>query len=150
MIGFRFKETMRGNYYMLDEPTDERAIEFTIEAKVSGLRELARTQLAQIDGHVHAEKLAERAPLHGTLGLKLAHEKRLPYDFTFEGDDHKTYRFRGQKDVMLIALAHTMTTLPASLYDERGKEIARATVRFDWRGDLGRFLRSFRPRLSLA
>ena len=149
MFGFRFAETMRGNYYLLDDPTDERAIEFTIEAKVSGLRRFAlHHQTAQIAGHVHAEKLAKDAPLEGTLGIKLARERRLPYDFTFKGDDGKTYRFRGQKDVMLMALADTMTTLPASLYDESGKEIGRATVRFDLRSDIGRFVRSFRPRLA--
>jgi hypothetical protein len=149
VIGFGFAETMRGNYYRLDDPTNERAIEFTIDVKVNGIRKFAKDQMATIQGVVRAEGLAEEAPLNGTLGMKLASERRLPYDFTFKGDDGETYRFRGQKDVMLIALADTMTTLPASLYDSSGKEIGRATVRFDMRSDLGRFLRSFRPKLAI-
>jgi hypothetical protein len=44
----------------------------------------------------------------------------------------------------------TMTTLPASLYDAAGKEIARAVLRFDVRSDLKSFLRSFRPRMTMA
>jgi hypothetical protein len=148
VIGFKFEETMRGNYYMLDAPTDERAIEFTLVAKVDGLRRFAKDQMARIEGHIRADKLASDAKVDGTLGIKLASERRLPYEFTFKGDDGKTYRFRGQKDVMILGLADSMTTLPASIYDEAGKEIARATVRFDLRGDLGRFVRSFRPRLA--
>lgn len=149
MIGFGFAETMRGNYYLLDSPTDERAIEFSIQVKVDGLRKFVKDQMARIKGVVRAEGLATESELEGTLGMKLASERRLPYDFTFKGDDGKQYRFRGQKDVMLIALADTMTTLPASIYDAAGKEIGRATVRFDMRSDLGRFVRSFRPRLAL-
>jgi hypothetical protein len=40
-----------------------------------------------------------------------------------------------------------MTVLPASLYDEAGEELARATLRFDVRSDLGRWLKSFRLHL---
>ncbi len=149
MIGFGFAETMRGSYYRLDAPTEERAIEFTLRVTVNGIRKFAKDQMARIEGVVRAEGLAAEAPLEGTLGLKLASERRLPYDFTFTGDDGAKYRFRGQKDVMLLALADTMTTLPASLYEAGGKEIGRATVRFDLRSDLGRFVRSFRPRLAL-
>ncbi len=149
MIGFGFAETMRGSYYRLDNPTDERAIEFTLQVSVNGIRKFAADQMASIEGVVRAEGLAAEAALRGTLGFQLASERRLPYDFTFTGDDGATYRFRGQKDVMLMALADSMSTLPASLYDASGKEIGRATVRFDLRSDLGRFVRSFRPRLTL-
>jgi hypothetical protein len=48
----------------------------------------------------------------------------------------------------MIALADTMTTLPASIYDSAGREIARAVLRFDMRGSLATFLRSWRMRLG--
>jgi hypothetical protein len=48
----------------------------------------------------------------------------------------------------MIALHDTMTTLPASIYDADGKEIARAVLRFDVRGNLATFLRSWRMRLG--
>src|SRR5437899_2408599 len=115
-VGFQFRETMTGTYHMLATPLDERAISFTIGAKVDGLRQFLKDKLASIEGEVDAEGLADKRPLHGTLGLKLLDERRLPYEFTFKGNDDQDYRFRGQKDVSVIALTDSMTVLPASLY----------------------------------
>ena len=82
--------------------------------------------------------------MRGTLGLKLLDERRLPYDFSFTANDGRDYRFHGQKDVTVIALHDTMTTLPASLYDASGAEIGRAVLRFDVRSDLRSFLKSWK------
>jgi hypothetical protein len=145
-VGFQFRETMTGTYHMLATPLDERAISFTIGAKVDGLRQFLKDKLAAIEGEVDAEGLADKRPLHGTLGLKLLDERRLPYEFTFKGNDDQDYRFRGQKDVSMIALTDSMTVLPASLYDAHGNEIGRATLRFDVQHDLRSFLRSWKLR----
>jgi hypothetical protein len=40
-----------------------------------------------------------------------------------------------------------VTTLPATLFDDGGQEIGRATLRFDVRQDWWPFLRSFRLHL---
>jgi hypothetical protein len=144
MIGFQFRETMRGTYHMLDAPLDDRAIEFTIGAKVDGIRQFVKDKTATIEGEVVAEGFAERRPLRGTLGLKLLDERRLPYEFTFRADDGKDYLFRGQKDVSMIALAESMSILPASIYDKSGAELGRCTLRFDMRGDLVKFLKSWK------
>jgi hypothetical protein len=40
-----------------------------------------------------------------------------------------------------------MTILPASLYDDSGEELARATLRFDLWADWANWVRSFRLRL---
>ena len=145
-IGFQFRETMTGTYHLIAEPLDERAITFTIGAKVDGIRQFLKDKLAAIEGEVDAEKLAAKRALQGTMGLKLLDERRLTYEFTFTGDDDLPYRFRGQKDVSVIALADSMTILPASLYDLAGKEIGRATLRFDMRSDLRSFLSSWKLR----
>jgi hypothetical protein len=145
-VGFQFRETMTGTYHMLASPLDERAISFTIGARVEGIRRFIKDKLASIEGEVHVEGFADRRPLRGTLALKLLDERRLPYDFTFTGNDDRPYRFRGQKDVALTALADSMTVLPASLYDEDGHEIGRATLRFDVRGDLMKFIKSWKLR----
>ncbi len=146
MPGFRFAETMRGSYHLLADPTDERAMEFTIEASVRGLRRFSRDLNAAIRGRVVMEGFAD-APIEGTLGMKVLRERRLPYEFGFVAADGKRYTFRGQKDVTLLDIPGSMTVLPASLYDAEGEEIARATLRFDLRGDIVSFLRSFRPRV---
>lgn len=148
--GFRFEETMRGSYYLLDKPQDERAIEFSIEARVDNLRRFARDLTARIRGVVTLEGLCKHANLDGTLGLKLLRENRLPYDFTFTADDGKKYRVRGEKNVVVLGLMESLTTLPASLYDDAEEEIGRAVVRFDLRSDWRKFLFSFRPRLSVG
>lgn len=145
-LGFQFRETMAGTFHMLAAPLDERAISFTIGARVEGLRRFLKDKIANIEGEVHAEGFADRRPLRGTLALKLLDERRLTYDFTFTGNDDLAYRLRGQKDVTLLALADSMTVLPASLYDADGHEIGRATLRFDVRGDLLKFLKSWKLR----
>jgi hypothetical protein len=144
MPGFSFRETMSGSYWRLDAPTDERAIAFTIEARAADLRRFARDKTWRITGAVDVEGLASARPLEGTLAFKLLDERRLPYRFAFEGDDGQRYELSGQKEISPLALLDSMTVLPASLYDARGEEIGRATLRFDARRDLGRWMKSFR------
>jgi hypothetical protein len=147
MAGFSFRETMSGSYWRLDAPTDERAIAFTIEARAGDLRRFARDKTWRIAGTVDVEGLATARPLDGTLAFKLLDEQRLPYRFAFEGDDGQRYELSGQKEINPLALVDSMTVLPASLYDASGEEIARATLRFDARHDLGRWMKSFRLHL---
>ena len=146
--GFLFRETMSGSYYLLGAPTEERAIEFTIAARAKDFRKFAKDNECTIDGSVEVEGMAKGKALEGTLGLKLWREKRLPYRFTFVADDGKTYELRGQKDFSPLSPVQSMTTLPASLYDEHGEEVARCKLRFDIRNDLRQWLKSWRLTLS--
>jgi hypothetical protein len=145
-LGFTFEETMSGTYHLLTDPLVERSIAFSVGARVAGMRQFLKDKMATIDGEVDIEGFADKKPLSGTLCLKLLEERRLTYDFTFRANDGAGYRFHGQKDVTMVGLAQTMTTLPASLYDATGKEIARAVLRFDLHESLRPFLRSWRPR----
>jgi hypothetical protein len=145
--GFSFRETMSGSYFMLDAPTDERAIAFTIEARASDVARFARDKTWGVRGTIDAEKLASGADVEGTLTFKLIDERRLPYRLAFRGDDGKRYELSGQKEWMGLQPIASMTLLPASVYDDHGEEIARATLRFDLRSDWGRWLRSFRLHL---
>jgi hypothetical protein len=147
-LGFSFDEAMSGSYHLLASQLDERAIAFTLHARVAGLRRFLKDKLARVEGEVDMEGFAAKRALVGTLALKLFDERRLTYDFTFRADSGQDCRFHGQKDVTMIALTDTMTTLPASVYDAGGSEIARAVLRFDLRGSLGSFLRSWRMRIG--
>ena len=62
MFGFRFKETMRGTFHLLDTPLDERAIEFSIEVDAKGLRRFMKERVARIHGLVNLEGLAHDKP----------------------------------------------------------------------------------------
>jgi len=143
-LGFAFRETMRGKYYMLADPTSERAMSFSLTVRAKGLAAFAREPVARIEGRVSLEGFADNVPLEGTLAFRLHDQRRLIYEFRFEGKDGQPCRFRGQKDVIALAPIESFTTLPGSLYDEASREIGRATVRFDLRGDLKKLLRSFR------
>jgi hypothetical protein len=138
---------MSGSYWRLETPTDERAIAFTIVARARDLRRFARDKTWSITGTVDAEGLATKRPLEGTLAFRLLDERRLPYRFEFTGDDGKDYELSGQKEWSGLAPVESMTLLPASLYDADGKELARATLRFDLRSDLASWMKSFRIHL---
>jgi hypothetical protein len=145
--GFSFRETMSGSYWRLDAPIDERAIAFTIEARAADLRRFVRDKTWRITGTIDAEGLATARPLEGTLVFNLIDQRRLPYRFTFVGDDGRGYELSGQKEYSGLSPLESLTLLPASLYDAEGEELARATLRFDARSDLGRWLKSFRLHL---
>ncbi len=149
-FSFEFSETMSGNYHLLSAASlDERAISLrpASGAKVDGHSPVPpKTRPRGSKAKSNIEGFADKRPLRGTLWLKLFDEQRLTYDFTFDADDGRRCRFHGQKDVTMIDLFDTMTTLPASIYDAAGSEIARAVLRFDLHGSLRPFLRSWRPR----
>jgi hypothetical protein len=142
-LGFAFAETMRGNYYLLADPTGERAMSFTIRASAAELLSFAHDPVAHIEGRVALEGFADDVPLEGSLAFRVQ-QRRLTYDFAFTGNDQKPYRFRGQKDFTPLAIVESFTTLSGNLYDEGRREIGRATLRFDLRSDFRKLLRSFR------
>jgi hypothetical protein len=144
MSTFEFWETMAGAYHFVDKPYDERPMSFTIRAKSPPLWRFLRRPEVDIEGEVFAPGLANHRLVRGTLGMDLLRTGTLPYHFRFVGDDEKSYVFQGQKNVSPRALLETMTSLPGSIRDEHGVEVAVALLRFDARSDLLTFLRSFR------
>ena len=139
-----FRETMRGTLWRLDAPTDERAVDVTLEARTGDLRDIPGDRTFRLRGTVDVEGLATRAEAEGTLVFKLATERRLPYRVRFRGDDGRAYELSGQKEWLPVAPLESVTTLPATLYDDAGQEIGRATLRFDVRQEWWHFVRSLR------
>jgi hypothetical protein len=64
------------------------------------------------------------------------------------GDDGQRYELNGQREWSALAPIDSMTILPASVFDDRGEEVARATLRFDMRADWASWMRSFRLRFG--
>jgi hypothetical protein len=147
MPSLSYRERMSGSYWLLDAPTDERAITLSFEAKTCELVEFVRTRTWLLAGTIDAEGLASGRAVEGTLGFRLIDERRIPYRFAFRGNDGRRYELSGQKEWSGLAPVESMTLLPATLLDEHGDELARATLRFDLRADLGHWLRSFRFRI---
>lgn len=150
-LGFEIEETLSGRWYRLDDPTEDRAIHYRLRLAVAGLRRFAKERKLEAQGTIFIEGLAEGdgsgQPVFGSLVWRLLDQKRVPYDLELQGDDGKHYRLRGQRDFFMHDAIESLTILPASLYDESGSEIGRATLRFDARSELGPTLKSIRPRL---
>ncbi|MBX3191562.1 MAG: hypothetical protein KF819_31500 [Labilithrix sp.] len=151
-LGFELSEAFSGSYYLLDEPLRDHAIRLSLHVSVDGLRRFVIERKAQAEGLVFVEGIAERDPagvrVNGTVTMKLFDEKRIPYDLSFEGDDGRAWRLRGQRDFFMHDAVDSLTILPASLYDDRGVESGRAILRFDPKTELAATVRSFRPRLK--
>ena len=144
MTAFQFVETMAGSYHLLDRPEDERPMSFTIRARSKSLARFFAKRVVDIEGEVDAEGFADHCELRGTLGLDVLVTRTLPYTFEFTANDGRRYRFSGQKDVRATRLLGSMTRLPGSILDHNGHEIGRAELRFDLRGDIVSFLKSWK------
>ena|SRR6185312_1411222 len=144
MLSASYRERMTGNYWLLDAPTDERALTLKFEARAPDLSELVRTRTWLLSGTIDAERFATASAVDGTVSYALWDERRVPYRFAFRGDDGRRYELLGQKEWTPLAPLDSFSLLPATLLDERGEELARATLRFDIRADIGDWIRSLR------
>ena len=143
-LGFEFRETMSGSYHLDDAPGRERAMSFTIRARVFSLVRFLRDRLANIEGEVDLEGFADHRAMRGTLEIDPLLGKKLVYTFGFESDDGRQCRFVGRKTVEFQRLLDTMTTLPGHIVDDTGKTLGSARLRFDARSHLGKWLKSFK------
>jgi hypothetical protein len=139
---------MSGSYWLLDVPTDERSIEVMLEAYAEDVRRVPIDKTLRLRGKIDAERLARAQDFHGTLVLRLIDERRLQYRLFFAGDDGRRYELSGQSEWLGFAPVASLTSLPATLYDDSGQEVGRTTLRFDWRADGTRSIKSFRFHLS--
>jgi len=149
MAGFAFHETMSGSYRLDSSPDRERAISFTVGARVDHMGKFIRDRVAQIQGAIEVEGLASHRPARGTMLMDPILGRTVGYELSFTDDEGKRYRLSGRKSVRFLEFVKTMTFLPAEIFDERGERVGEAKLRFDVRSDLYRFLRSFKP-LRLA
>jgi hypothetical protein len=145
MLGFRYREVLHGGFYFLDHPVDERAADLDLQVTVREWSSFARaaTPTADIEGPLTLEGFAEDPRASGQLALQ-PEQKRAIYELSFVAPGGR-HRLRGYKEFELLNLIDSFTLLRASLYDDSAREIGRAVLRFDARGNLGRLLRSFRP-----
>lgn len=153
MAGLRFHESLRGGFYFLDAPTDERAIDVDLDIVVDGLRRFAKHKSGIVRGRLSIDDFVD-TEVEGKIGLAVINERRLPYELGFRGPARAggasiAYRLVGEKYMGLLDAGDNVTALPMTLYelagDRLGAEVGRATLRFDVRADLKRTLRSLRP-----
>jgi hypothetical protein len=139
-----FRETMRGSFWLLDEPTDERAMRISLEARADNFAEFLHQKTWSIQGTIEAEQLATGSALKGTVRANPIEERRLTYRLAFRGNDGDPYELTGYRTWSGWAPLESLTLLPASLYDRDGEELARAALRFDLRADCVGLIKSIR------
>ncbi|MFO0678777.1 MAG: hypothetical protein U0169_19750 [Polyangiaceae bacterium] len=143
-LGFRFRERLHGSYYRLDAPFDEHPFELDVEIRAESLPRFVRDRMALVGGELRAAGLAACTQVDGSLLLKTKGEQRLSYAFAFTGDDGRRYEFRGEKDVIVLGILQALTSLPGSLFDDAGREVARIDLRFPVSDDVRTVVKSFR------
>jgi hypothetical protein len=145
MIGVTWKETLYGSWHRLSAPSEEHRCVVELNIVMPKVTELLTNTTAEIHGRVSLATLATDREFKGTLGLgAIVRERRVPYAFTLIADDGRPYRFDGAKEVNLLKLPNSMTTLGAYIFDEQGEEVGRVVLRGDFRDEILEFLRSFR------
>lgn len=145
MLGVSWKETLYGTWHRLSAPSDERRCVVDVTITMPKLTELLGNTVAEISGRVSLDGLATDREFKGTLGIgSLIRERRLPYAFTVIADDGRPYRFDGAKEVNVLKLPNSMTTLGAYIFDEHGEEVGRVILRGDFREEILEFFRTFR------
>ena len=138
--GLAFAEDLSGHYWRLDAPVDERAIELHLVGSVPDPAVFLRDKTVLLGGTIDAENLACAQRIEGTVHFRLWAERRLPYRCVFRGDDGRRYELFGDKEWNGLSPLESITLLAASIYDEAGDEVARATLRFDLRADWAHWL----------
>jgi hypothetical protein len=147
MAGLHFRERMQGKLYLIAEPLREISATLELEARFH-----AGDETASLTGRITIDGVTHDAPIQGSLGLPALAVKRLPYDVFFLTDAGERWRMRGEKDITYLAPVRSLTVLPVTVYQEaahatRAREVARGTLEFDWRQELGPMIRSLRPSL---
>lgn len=137
MTGFRFAERMAGGL------SSGGRFAFDIEARSPTPMSPWGTTLADAVGTVTAEGLAQDARVTGRLVLSPLRGRRMRYVLDFTGDDGRSYRFDGNKEIRPWSLA-SWTTLRGVIADTEGVVWSRANARFDFRGDMLGLLGSVR------
>jgi hypothetical protein len=152
MLGFRYREDLHGGFYFFTKPLDERAAELRLDVLVGDVAQFGKSHAARLAGPLTLEGFADDPRSEGKLVIDVQHQCAL-YELAFTGGGGAAegalacgqYRLRGYKQVDPLNLVDSFTLLRASLYDPDAREIGRAVLRFDARGNLGRLVRSFRP-----
>lgn len=142
MRGFSFQEKMSGTWRPVGRPDFSRPAQFDCVATAPDIARYLRDGFMHLTGQIRIEGLAGLAPCEGFLKTLLPLTRRLQYEITFQGDDKKTYRLRGEKKVRYLQMTRTMTFLPAQILTEDGQVIGEATLFFDLR-NLPALVRSF-------
>jgi hypothetical protein len=136
---------MTGQARLADEDQPRAAV-LDLAADVPGLLRPWGDVEAALAGHVRIEGWADDHEAAGTLRIAPVTARRIRYRLSFTTSDGRRMHLDGWKSVSYARLLHSMTTLPATILDEKGNVAAETQLRFDLRRALGPMIASFRVR----
>jgi hypothetical protein len=154
LVGVGFAVPLRGHFHRFDSPLVDRAIDCHLAFELEGMRQSVLHRVGRVSGWVTASGLARAPVLDGAVTYREASEGQAIVTLHFASDGEagsgERLTLRGFVEVLPVAPLTTATTMPFSLYSASDQEIGRGVLRFDLRGDLGRVVRSLRPRLRIG
>ena len=126
-LALRYREDLRGTWFSLAAPEEERPASFDLSSQLSFFRLLDRRPAAT-SGRLRLEGLASDVIVNGRLRVD-GRTRSLTYAFPFIADDGRACSLVGQKDLLAIHLLESFFELSASLHVEGAGEVGRATLR---------------------
>lgn len=142
--GFSFDETMAGTMTLVRSGATV-PFSFTVHVHAPSVWKHMRDGKADMRGMLEAPGLATHVECDGTMTLRPVRGRIVRYELSFRGDDGKSYRFAGQKDIRWLDALRTWTTLPGEITDADGTLVARCDTRFDYKSDWMQFVTSWKP-----
>lgn len=136
-----YTETLRGSYFLVENPDVVRTCEVAVNVKMPRPRDGVTEVEAEMTGSATFDLLAEQAPIAGMLRIRWIRPRRVSYEFAFTANDGRTLQFRGAKHPSLLRPLYTATTLWGTLH-ENERALAMVSLHFDLRRDLVAFLQS--------
>ncbi|HKB30193.1 MAG TPA: hypothetical protein VKD26_05085 [Streptosporangiaceae bacterium] len=141
----RFHEIMTGHARLAEEDSPRPAL-LDLAADVPGLLLPWTDTEAALAGRVRIEGWADDPGAAGTLRIAPVAARRLRYRLSFTTNDGRRMHLDGWKSVSFTRPLHSLTTLPATILDEKGNVAAETQLRFDLRHALGPMIASVRVR----
>ncbi len=147
MLGFRYTEELHGGFYFFTRPLDERPADARVDVVVPDLGRFGQSRTAELHGPVKLDGFADDPRADGKIVFDADMQQAI-YELSFTGAGPDApegrYRLRGYKQLDVLNLVDSFTLVRASLYGPDAREIGRAVLRFDARGNWPSLFRSFR------
>lgn len=129
MAQMRFSEAMVGTWTP-EGDGQPRPFRFDVEAALPSLLRPLGSVTGRLTGIVRAEGLADGAAAVGTIEVSPVEQRRIRYILEFCADDGRPLRVDGWKSIRWLRPLSTWTTLPSTIYDERGAVVGTSRTRF--------------------
>ena len=142
-LGVAFSQVLTGTYHHLSDPGEELPFELRLRGFFPVGSMLRR--VADLEGSLHAEGLATRRPLSGTLTFRLVRGGKLVYELTFEGDDGQPRRFHGETELTIRRPKSSLERVFGRVFVDDEEE-ARVILHDPLEESIPRILRSLRAR----